>query len=84
MAKVKEIQICGGKICDRLYGACGEYIKAIDNGTDREKLHFDILLDNGQTKSITLRQMEDGVHVYGDFEGMPNALEWVRTVMRWF
>lgn len=80
MAKVKEIQICGVVLTTRLLNACREYIGAIKTGTDREKLNFTIELDNGEIKHITFRQMEDGIHVYGDFEGMPNALERAKRV----
>ena len=76
MAKVKDIQICGGEITTTLYDTCLKYIRAIDQGVDREKLHFTIALDDGSTKHITFRQMDDGIHVYGDFEVMPDFLEW--------
>jgi phosphosulfolactate synthase (CoM biosynthesis protein A) len=80
MARVQEIQVCGGGITDRLYNACSEYIRQVNNDIDRQKLNFTVVLDNGETKHITFRQMEDGIHVYGDFEFMPNALEWTMRV----
>lgn len=78
MAKVEEIQVCGGKICHDLAAACSEYLECIAKGTDREKLHFDIVLSNGITKSITIRQEESEVVAYGDFDGLPDALEWAQ------
>ena len=77
MAKVKEIQICGGKISTSLYKACKEYVKVIDEGwIDREKLSFTIILPSKEVKHITIRQEDDGMLAYGDFEGLPNFLEW--------
>jgi hypothetical protein len=80
MAKVKEIQVCGGRITTMLSDACLNYIEDIAQGTDRAKLNFSIVLDDGTTKHITFRQEDDGIHVYGDFEGMPDALEWANRV----
>lgn len=86
MAKVKEIQICGGRITTPLSGgtladACLNYIEALSQGVDREKINFTITLDDNTTKSITFRQEDDGIHVYGDFEGMPDAFEWSKRIM---
>lgn len=80
MAKVEEIQVCGGDTATTLIDACLVYIQAVDQDTDREKLNFSIILDDGTTKHITFRQENDGIHVYGDFEGMPNFLEWSRKM----
>ena len=55
MAKVKEVQICGGRVTEELYFACAEYIKCVDEGIDREKLNFAVELDDGTTKHITFR-----------------------------
>lgn len=86
MAKVSEIQICGGKVVKpylngTLADACLNYIEAIAQGIDRQKLNFSVTLDDGTTKHITFRQEDDGIHVYGDFEGMPDALEWAKRIM---
>ena len=81
MARVKEIQVCGGKLTYMLSAACLTYIEEITQGTDRAKLHFYIILDDGTIKGITFRQEDDGIHVYGNFEGMPNALEWSLKVL---
>lgn len=79
MAKVKEIQVCGGTIHTSLYEACKEYIKSIDEGwTEKEKLHFTIILSSGKVKCITIRQEGDGMVAYGDFEGLPNFLDWAQ------
>ena len=77
MAIVNQIQVCGGKIFANLDEACTEYSKCLKEGTDREKINFSIVLSNGEHKSITIRQDRDNqVIAYGDFEGLPNALEW--------
>ena len=78
MATVKEIQVCGGKIHKMLSEACLDYLECIAEGIDREKISFSILLSNGETKQITIRQEDDRVVVYGDFEGLPDALEWAQ------
>lgn len=80
MAKVREIQVCGTRTTTRLSDACLGYLEEVTEGTDREKLNFSITLDDGTTKHITFRQENDGIHVYGDFEGMPNFLEWSRKM----
>ena len=82
MAKVRDIQVCGGHMADELYDACQEYIKRVDGGIDREKLNFAVILDDGTIKHITIRQMDEGVVAYGDFDGMPNALEWAQELLR--
>jgi len=64
MAKVKEIQVCGGRIFADLSGACLNYVESILQGTDREKMHFTIILDDGSVKTITFRQQDDGIHVF--------------------
>ncbi len=78
MAKVKQIQICGGDIRTMLSDACVSYLQALTHGTDREKLNFAITLDDGTTKQITFCQCDDGIEVYGNFEGMPNFLDWAK------
>ena len=78
MATVKEIQVCGGKLFKSLYEACQEYIYCVDDGIDREKLNFSIILSDGTIKHITIRQTGDAVVAYGDFEGLPNAVEWAK------
>ena len=76
MATVKEIQVCGYRIANNLREACQDYLRCLEEGTDREKIHFCILLANGEIKSITMRQDGDRVVAYGDFEGLPSILEW--------
>ena len=80
MAKVKEIQVCGSRIATMLSDACLNYIEDIAQGTDRPKLNFTVVLDDGSIKHITFRQEDGGIEVYGDFEGMPNFLEWAKRV----
>jgi len=76
MAKAEEIQVCGLNLYNKLYHACQDYIKRVDEGIDREKLNFAIKLADGSTKHITFRETANGIEVYGDFEGMPDMLEW--------
>lgn len=76
VAKVKEIQVCGGPIVTTLADACVSYIQEVTQGTDRAKLHFVITLGDYSIKCITFRQEDNGIHVYGDFEGIPDFLEW--------
>ena len=76
MATVNEIQVCGGKTYKMLSEACLDYLECIAEGTDREKISFSILLSNGETKHITIRQTDSKTIAYGDFAGLPNFLEW--------
>ena len=78
MATVREIQVCGGRVCNNLEVACEEYLRCLREGTDREKINFLIILSNGEHKSITIRQEDERVVAYGNFEGLPNALEWAQ------
>jgi len=77
MATVNEIQVCGRSLHKMLSEACLDYLECIARGTDREKINFSIILSNGEVKHITIRQEDDRVVAYGDFEGLPNVLEWV-------
>lgn len=82
MASVREIQVCGGKIVSTLEEACKEYLHCLEEGTDREKIHFWIALDSKEgSRAITFRQWGDAVEVYGDFDGLPNFLEWTKDKM---
>jgi len=80
MAEIEEIQVCGGHVHQHLYSVCLDYIACVDGKIDREKINFAVALDDGSVKHITFRETDDGVQVYGDFEGMPNALEWAKRV----
>ena len=77
---VKEIQICGSKITQNLEDACIDYLRCLATGTDREKLSFSILLPDGTHRHITIRQMNDEVVAYGDFDGLPDALEFSQII----
>ena len=70
MATVTEIQVCGGSIYKMLSDACLEYLQNVAEGTDRAKINFSITLSNGIVKHITIRQEDDRVVAYGDFEGL--------------
>lgn len=75
---VIQIQVCGGKLCPTLETACQEYLECLMNDVDREKISFTIVLGKGQTKHITIRQESNRVVAYGDFEGLPNFLEYAQ------
>ena len=79
-AVVNQIQVCGRRLHKMLSDACLDYLKCIAEGTDREKMNFSITLPNGEIKHITIRQEDDEVVAYGDFEGLPNVLEYAREV----
>jgi len=81
MAKVKEIQVCGNRIATMLSDACLDYLQDITEGTDRPKLHFTIILDNGISKAITFRQEDTGIEVYGDFLGLPSFLDYAKRIL---
>ena len=76
---VNEIQVCGGSLFTDLESACRDYLKCLEEGTDREKLNFSILLPSG-TKHITIRQEYTRVVAYGDFAELPDALEYAMEV----
>lgn len=81
VARVKEIQVCGGRLFTMLSDACLDYIECISQGIDREKMNFSVILPDGQVKHITFRQEDDGIVVYGDFEGLPSMLDWAKNVI---
>ena len=80
IAKVEEIQVCGRRLFTNLEEACKDYLQCLEGGIDREKLHFTIILPTGKVKSITIRQEDEQVVAYGDFEGLPNALDYAKEV----
>jgi DNA invertase Pin-like site-specific DNA recombinase len=77
-AVVNEIQVNGGVIVHSLEEAITEYHK----NHDSFKLHFLITLPNGETKSITIRQEQSLTVAYGDFEGLPNFIEYSQDVVK--
>lgn len=79
-ATVKEIQVCGGRLFATLEGACREYLDCLDQNIDREKLHFTVIMPDKSVKGITIRQEADGLVAYGDFDGLPNMLDYAREV----
>lgn len=78
-AIVKEIQVCGGHLFHNLAEACIDYLECLEY-TDREKIHFTVFLSNGKTRGITIRQEDNQVVAYGDFDGLPDALEYAQDV----
>lgn len=77
-AIVFEIQVCGGRLFNDLESACQDYLQCLKDGIDREKIHFSIRLPNGERKGITIRQEDGNVVAYGDFAGLPDALDYAR------
>ena len=78
MATVREIQVCGGRIHTNLREACQDYLQCLSDGVDRKKINFAIVLKDGTVKHITIRQEDDDMAAYGDFEGLPNFIEWAQ------
>ena len=81
MVEVIQIQVCGGRLFANLEDACRNYLECLEQGIDREKLHFSIQLPSGKLKGITIRQEAGRVVAYGDFEGLPNAFDYSLEVM---
>ena len=79
-AVVKEIQVCGLKTHKMLSDACLDYLKCIASGIDREKISFCIILPDGGVRYIIIRQEDDEMIAYGDFEGLPSFLDYSREV----
>jgi len=73
--EVIEIQVGGVKTCKTLEQACHTYLALLKEGVP-DKIHFYIQLCNSQTACITFRQEGDKVYVYGDFKGLPDALDY--------
>ncbi len=74
-AKVLEIQVGGGELVKSLREACLEYPNC-----PRTKIHFVIELPDGREKCITIRDEDDGVVAYGNFEGLPTFLDYCKEV----
>ena len=47
----------------------------------RAKLNFTIKLPDGTIKSITIRDEDDQTVAYGDFEGLPDFLDYSKEVL---
>ena len=79
MTKVVDIQVCGSHISHNLEDMCKEYLECLKSEFYPPlKLNFAIILSNGETKHITIRQEDEGMVAYGDFEGLSNFLEWAK------
>jgi hypothetical protein len=80
-AIVKEIQVGGYEVAHSLEVACGKYLDMLYSGRPyRSKMIFVIELPNGETKQITIRDEDDEMVAYGDFEGLPDFLEYAKIV----
>ena len=80
-AIVKEIQVCGGKCVDNLEDACIGYLLCSYGDMPRTKLNFTIVLPNKEVKSITIRQEDDEIVAYGDFEELPSMLDYAKEIL---
>ena len=82
-AIVKEIQVGGYVTCESLEEACNAYVGMLRKPgfAPRTKIHFTIELPNGKTKTITIRDEDTQTVAYGDFEGLPDFLEYAKEVM---
>ena len=78
-AVVKEIQVGGYHTCHSLRDACEEYL---DPACTRSKMLFAIELPSGEVKQITIRDEDGEVVAYGDFDGLPDFLEYSVGVWR--
>ena len=80
-AIVTEIQVGGGTICHSLEKACITFKGMVDaQECPRTKIRFGILLPNGQGKTITIRDEDGQTVAYGDFDGLPNFLDYAEEV----
>lgn len=79
IATVRYIQVGGIDIHQTLLDACKDYINSVECG-GKEKIQFCITLPNGEVKYITIRQEEDKVVAYGNFEGLPDFLQYAKEV----
>ncbi len=81
-AMIVEIQVGGGKLVHSLTLAAREYVEMMKS-TDgyRAKINFTIKLPNGEIKSITIRDEDDETVAYGNFDGLPNALDYAQEVV---
>ena len=80
-AIIKDIQVCGVGVYYNLHDACAEYLRCVDNGTDREKMSFQIVLSTGDIKHITIRQEEGWIAIYGDLGELPGFIEFAKEVL---
>ena len=81
-AIVIEIQVGGERVCDNLQEACKVYTKGIESQMlSRTKIHFTIKLPTGEEKTITIRDEDNQTVAYGNFEGLPNFLDYAKEVI---
>ena len=83
-AIVKEIQVGGGVCVSNLEEACKEFVKMTSRSSEsgyRAKINFTIKLPDGTIKAITIRDEDEETIAYGDFEGLPDFLEYSKTVL---
>lgn len=76
-AKVTEIQVGGTELFSSLSEACKSLARLEKLGFV-PKINFSIQLPDGIVKTITIRDDAKGTMAYGDFEGLPDFLEYAR------
>ena len=84
-AIVTEIQVGGGVCVNNLEQACADFMSMVRTTSDtgyRAKLNFAITLPNGETKHITIRDEDNETVAYGDFDGLPNVLDYAKEVIQ--
>lgn len=81
-AIVKEIQVGGYNCHKSLYESCKDYVDSMEksNCLMRPKMIFVIELPNGDIKQITIRDEETQAVAYGDFDGLPDFLEYSKII----
>jgi len=81
VVEVIEIQVGGVYCTNNLQAACREFIEMMqDNKGGVPKIHFDIMCLDGVVRSITIRDDNHRMVVYGDFYGLPSMLEYAKEL----
>ena len=76
-AIVKVIRVSGIVTCHTLKEACDVLVS---EEFQRIKLSFLIRFPDGAFKTITIRDEDEETVAYGDFEGLPSFLDYVKEV----
>ena len=80
-AIVREIQVGGFHTCHSLEDMCEEYLDMIRHPAHRSKVIFVIELPNKEVKQITIRDEDTETVAYGNFEGLPDMLDYAKEVL---
>lgn len=76
-AVVKEIQVGGLYQAESLEEACEQYTF---HRPERSKIIFVIKCQDGEERSITIRDEDGQTVAYGDFEGLPSFIDYSKEV----